>query len=105
MRKLIAVLVILAILALLCQIVWVYQHNKLDSGYVVDKRFEAAHTIYTPIFIRVGAISIPQMIPNYYPDRWFITVQNGDKTDEWRVSNEDYNRLNIGDWTEKGVSH
>lgn len=101
-KRIVIVLVALAVLAIVCLAVWTNWANRLESGYIIGKRHEPAHTIYITQYMYIGKSLIPMIRPRHIPDRWYITVENGDKTDEWQVSSEEYGRLNIGDWAERG---
>lgn len=47
-------------------------------------------------------------VPGHYPERWEIAVQgiNGDGetvTDIWSVSEEEFNRIQVGDYVTKNT--
>lgn len=100
-RKIIIAMAVLVTVAIVCWVIWVCLANRLYAGYVTGKRYEAAHTVYMPQYIYIGKTMTPIMMPYHYSDAWYITVKDGDITDEWQVSCEDYLRLSVGDWVER----
>ena len=90
------------VIALICMLGWcLFIYKPLTEGYVIGKEHSAAHQIYSPIHMNVNGKM--QLIPywNYQPDRWSITVQNGDNTDWWYVSESYYDSVHVGDWVTK----
>lgn len=57
----------------------------LDSGTVKYKGRTSA--MWSTYYIHVGKTMVPQFI--YYPARWYITVCNAERCDDWYV-NEQY---------------
>lgn len=82
--------------------VWyVFIHEPLTEGVVIGKDYTPAHKVYSPIHMNVNGKT--QIIPhwNYVSEKWCITVQNGDDTDWWYVSESYYDSVKIGDWVSK----
>lgn len=96
--------IILGILgaALLGGLIWfISGYEPLTEGEVIYKDFYPAHDVYYPIHITVDGMS--QTINNYryVGDRWRLTIQNGEHTDMWYVSESFYNSVKVGDWVTK----
>lgn len=78
-----------------------FTYTPLTEGVVIRKDYTPAHNVYSPIHMNVNGKT--QIIPhwNYHPDRWSVTVQNGEDTDWWYVSESYYDSVKIGDWVTK----
>ena len=97
-----AVIGVVSILLLGAFMVWVlFIHKPLTEGYVTGKDYTPAHNSYAPIHMNVNGTT--QIIPhwNYYPDKWKLTIQNGEDTDWWYVSESYYDSVKIGEWVTK----
>ena len=72
---------------------------RLDHGKVVSKSFEPAHTTtwLMPMTFDGGKTYsyIPQT--DNIPDRWWLTIQDGERQASWEVSKETYDRFDEGD--------
>ena len=70
----------------------------LYQGIVIDKQYSPAHELYQPIIINVNkrVTIIPHWI--HIPDYWYIWIQNGEEKDSWKVSEDYYNSVKIGDY-------
>ena len=73
----------------------------LQEGEVIAKEYRPAHSVYSPSYIRINGES--QIISNYRtePEKWLVTVQNGEEMDIWYVSESYYNSVKVGDWVTK----
>jgi hypothetical protein len=72
------------------------------EGIVVEKRYSPAHveTKNNPMII--GKLIMYQEEKVHHPDRWFVTIKNGEHSREHQVTRSDYQCLNIGDtWKAK----
>lgn len=78
-------LIILLIVGTLAYFLFI--HEPLTEGYVIGKNYTPAHNTYAPIHMNVNGRC--------------ITVQNGDNTDWWYVSESYYDSVKIGDWVTK----
>lgn len=86
--------------------------TNITSGEVVDKTFTPAHvqTVIVPTHISNGKTSTTIMVPYtyYYSDTWRIKIQqyteeDGYLTATYRVTEDVYNTVSIGDqfeWNE-----
>lgn len=70
----------------------------LEAGTVIRKDFSPAHTTQQTQIIKCGKILIPIINTIQHPDRWYITVSSGEKTDIWEVSESFYNKTSIGEY-------
>lgn len=79
----------------------VFTYEPLTEGIVIGKEYTPAHSVYSPIHMTVNGVS--QTIPRWRnePEKWRVTVQNGDATDLWYVSQAYYESVKIGDWVTK----
>ena len=70
----------------------------LYEGTVTDKHYDEAHRIYSPMIMNVNKHT--QIIPRWihYPDRWYVSVQNGEEKDIWEVTEEYYDSVEVGDY-------
>lgn len=76
--------------------------DDIQQGYVIAKEFKPAgrimYTTYT--FIYSGKTVIP--VPHYWyysrPDRWSLTIEDGDKENTLWVEKDVYDSIAIGDW-------
>lgn len=100
------VLVIIAIIGILTAMivpVVVNAHNYTDVGVITNKRYKAAWTEMRSVNYGKHL----QTVPIHHPERWKITIMNGEKYATFNVSESVYNKLNVGDEfnaTEMGVS-
>ncbi len=99
-KRILCTLIGFALLFLLCNC-----SNAITEGEVYKKEFRAAHTktsIRPLVVLSDGTVSTV-MVPyvKYYPDQYviFIRAYQDDewKTEDFYVSEEVYDRLNIGD--------
>lgn len=94
MKKALVVLMLIVLLALLtgCGV---------DNGTVIDKRFTAEHKTYSPYIVMSGKHT--QIMPRWihHSDSWEILVSDGEHTEWWKVSEEYYNKTNIGDTVDR----
>lgn len=76
--------------------------DDIQQGYVTVKEFKpAGRTMFvTYTYIYTGKIMIP--VPHYWyysrPDRWSLTIKDGDKKNTFWVEKEVYDSVSIGDW-------
>jgi len=92
----------LVALAVFGTIIWmVFFYEPLTEGVVIGKDYTPAYNTYAPIHMNVDGKT--QIIPQwrYVSEKWCVTVQNGDNTDWWYVSQEYYDSVKIGDWVTK----
>lgn len=71
--------------------------KNIDYGTVIDKSFSPAHKTYSPMIMLVGRR--PRIIPRWihHSDNWSILVENEDGKECWKVSEDYYNSVEIGD--------
>lgn len=69
----------------------------INYGTVIDKSFSPAHKTYSPIIMHIN--KSPRIIPRWinHSASWSILVQNDDGKEWWKVSEDYYNSINIGD--------
>jgi len=76
--------------------------NKLDSGIVIRKHFEPAHTEIYTTFIYAGKTPVPMVNSRWVPDEWRITVEGEHKgkirRELFSVTEAEYESVNIGDF-------
>lgn len=94
-----AVLFVAGIIAAIA--VFFSNYESLTEGTVIDKYYEPAREIYSPIHITIDGKD--QTISNYryVGDRWRLIIQNGEKKDMWFVTESFYDSVKIGDWVTK----
>lgn len=94
MKKALVVLILIVLLALLTGCV-------VNNGTVIDKRFTAEHKAFSPYVVMIGKQT--QIIPRWihHSDSWEILVSDGEYTEWWQVSEEYYNKTNIGDTVDR----
>lgn len=94
MKKALVILILIVLLALLTSCV-------VNHGTVIDKRFTEEHKTYSPYTMQVGKIT--QIVPRWilHSDCWEILVSDGEYTEWWQVSEEYYNKTNMGDTVDR----
>lgn len=80
----------------------------LTEGEVYEKKYEAAHsnTTIVPMVHTNGKTSYTTYIPitHYYPESWIVYIKAYDEsenkwiTEDYYVTEDIYNAINIGDW-------
>ena len=100
MKKIIAIILVIISLFTLCAC-----GNEIEQGVVFKKEYKPAFTtiMFIPMVISTGkgttTVSVPYTY--HYPERWVIYIQdevNGELvTEDFYVSQEFYNQVNIGD--------
>ena len=87
---------LMILLLFISMLVFLTGCKSIDYGTVIEKSFTPAHRSYQPMVI-VGkhTMIIPRWIS--HPDRWSILIENEYGHDWWRVSEEYYNSVNVGD--------
>lgn len=68
------------------------------EGFVTAKNFYPAHEATDQDCRRVGKVWSCNTDRVWVPDTWTITLKNGDKEGEVPVSEEEWNRIKIGDY-------
>lgn len=73
----------------------------LQEGEVIAKEYRPAHSVYSPSYIKINGVT--QVISQYRiePEKWTVTVQDGEITDFWYVSEKYFDSVKIGDWVQK----
>ena len=83
-----------------------FSHSpSLESGKIIEKTHTPARSWTTIIIIRTGKVMTPLPIPQYMPERWFITIEGTvefkgktlNKRREVFVDQKTYTDLNVGD--------
>ena len=79
----------------------VFTYEPLTEGVVIGKEYMPARSVYSPIYMTINGRN--QTISRWRnePEKWCVTVQNGDATDSWYVSQVYYDSVKIGDWVTK----
>lgn len=72
-------------------VVGILDYQSLTEGTVTDKHYFPG----TGVRYSNGELYAGQ------PDKWIISVESGDKTDVWYVSENFYDSVHIGDWVTK----
>ena len=67
-----------------------------ETGEVVDKDYSPAFTTTTSICSPVGNVTVCTPQTHYYPESWDLRLKNGDDEGWVGVSEETYNRCEIG---------
>ena len=62
-------------------------------GNVINKKFSPAY--YTTTYIRSGNATIP--VTRHIPNRWYLTIEINNMSDDVNVESLYYNNTNIGD--------
>ena len=95
----IGILIAAGIIVLIAWVVAYYE--PLTEGQVVNKYYEPAHEVYSPIHVTIDGKD--QTIRNYrfVGDKWTLIIQNEDKKDYWYVSESYYDSVKVGDWVSK----
>ena len=88
--KFVPFIIMLLVIALFVFTIAYSVNNSIDEGQLVDKFHEIVHSRSI-----IGNFEFGEM------DQWRFVVENGDKRDEWYVSEDCYNSYNIGDWVKK----
>ena len=88
------VLVVLAVFAGFDLIDQHINHQELRRGYVISKSHDDGHYWYSSWEIGDYSITKRHGGQAYY----FVEVQDGDEIDFWRVSQERWDALKIGDY-------
>lgn len=98
-----SVILFITVIALAFAVIAMFfiNYDPLTEGEVIDKYYEPAHEVYSPINITIDGKN--QTIQNWRQvgDKWRLIVQNGDKKDIWFVSESFYNSVKVGDWVKK----
>lgn len=100
MKRIIAIMLVIISLFALCAC-----SNEIEQGVVFKKEYKPAFTtvMIIPMVVSTGkgTTTIPVPYTYYYPERWVIYIQdevNGELvTEDFYVSQEFYNQVNIGD--------
>lgn len=100
MKKIIGILICLLLVFSLCGC-----SNAITEGEVYEKEYREAHTtvMMLPLVISNGKTTTTMMMPYYvhYPDRYVIYIKSYQdeewKTEDYYVSKEVYDCINIGD--------
>jgi len=95
---------VLSVLFLAAAIYYGVLDNSVKMGFVVDKKFKAAHTTTTMHYNSVTKTMMPLM--QYHSDAWYIYVRGIDMKGEERVrevqvTEEDYKRTPLNDFWEE----
>lgn len=73
----------------------------LMSGTVIKKTHIPASRNYRPLIMVIGKHT--QIFPRWVSvaEKWVITVKDGEDVDEWDVSKEYYNSVDVGDYVSR----
>lgn len=75
--------------------------SKITSGEVVAKKFTPEHdeSGVRPVMVASGNGLSTYFVPyvDHYGDAWTITIQSADETEEYNVTEEVYNSVDIGE--------
>lgn len=81
----------------------------VTKGVVYHKEFEPAHMRSTvgmaPTFGGDGISYRMTPKSQWVPDRWWLYVQDGERTAKWRVTKGEFDRFGIGDGIQRGGSN
>lgn len=74
-----------------------------SQGTVIAKDFEPAHTELRMQYMRIGDTTMMIPVQDYYPDYWSVRLRNCTQESKcktgWRqVTQDSYDRINVGDW-------
>lgn len=68
------------------------EDNRITEGTVIAKEFKEGYTILQPVMVNKVIVNRPRIIP----DKWYITISNGEETATHQVNEEFYNTVEIG---------
>ena len=85
-------------LLLMLLILIVASCSKLEDGYVEDKIYEPFREYTTTHFNKVGDVRIPYTIHHTDYEDFVVIIKNADDEDKIYVSEEEYNRVSLGDY-------
>lgn len=99
---LVAVLVVGLIVCLVQEV-----NNNVDEGICIELKYEPAHTKRWLQPMVAGKVTTLIPRTRQVPDRWFVAVRGLNRhkkvvTDWWEVPKYAWDRIQIGDWLEKG---
>lgn len=93
-RLLISVLLICSLVLSACGV-------NLKAGTVVGKTYQPAHKTYAPYPVRIGKVT--HLFPKWisHPEKWYITVSEGDEKDTWEVDRALFGSVAVGDYIKR----
>lgn len=82
-------------------------NNNVDEGICIELKYEPAHTKLWLQPMVAGKVTTLIQRARQVPDRWFVAVRGLNRhkkvvTDWWEVPKDVWDRIQIGDWLEKG---
>ena len=80
---------VIAIVVMVSGIIWASNRPHLPEGRVTNKMHFPAHSV------------CDNKTCDFRPEKWIVSVQNGDEFDSWYVSERYYDNVHIGDWVKK----
>ena len=86
--RLLAALIALIGLFFLLRLFWAGPQD----GIVTEKNFSAAHT-----YEGMCAGKVPFQCKKYYPDKWYVIINKGDKGNNFDLSRQEWNQVSKGD--------
>ena len=75
--------------------------SSVDYGMVKEKSFVPARRTYQPMIIHISKST--RVIPRWvsHADSWSILVENEDGREWWRVTENYYNSVDVGDYVDR----
>ena len=71
---------------------------KIDSGYIINKKFIPEHSEGRIRMHQSGKTLIPINYIEYYEDEYIFIIKDKSKTNEISVSKTSYLKYNVGEW-------